>query len=221
MKWIISNHKNALIDKDINNYLEELKNLKTDNIHLVICPKDEHLIYFSGTNYEIGSQDINIHLSNMKKNVIKYSIIGHSYSRKKYHETNEEINKKIKELLRNNIIPILCVGEEESNDVKETLKQELIEGLKDIQGKIIIAYEPVWAIGSGKIPSIDALKDIIEFIDKEATKILNNKPIILYGGSVNENTINELEKIKELDGYLIGNASIDIEKLRKVIEVVR
>ena len=221
MKWIISNHKNSLNEKNINKYLEKLKCLNTDNINLVICPKDEHLEYFNGNNYEIGSQDLNISFDKMKQYNIKYSIIGHSYKRKKYNETNKEINQKIKELIKNNIIPILCIGEEEITNIKEVLKQELIEGLKDINEKLIIAYEPIWAIGSGKIPNINNLKQIIEFIDIEATNILLTKPIILYGGSVNEETIKELETIEKLDGYLIGSASTDIEKLIKIIEVVK
>lgn len=221
MKWIISNHKNALIDRKVNDYIKELNNLKTDNIHLVICPTDEHLKYFNGNNYKLGSQDINYSIDNLKEYGIKFSIIGHSYKRTKYHETNKKINEKLKKVIKNNIIPILCIGEEENNNIKEILKQELKEGLDGIKQKVIIAYEPVWAIGSGKIPDINSLKDIIEFIDVEATKILNTKPIILYGGSVNEETIHKLETIEELDGYLIGNASIDIEKLRKVIEVIK
>lgn len=220
MKWIISNHKNGLSDKDINDYLKKLKQIKINNIHFVICPKNEHLKYFTESNYAIGSQDISLSFGLLKSYSVKYSIVGHSYKRKKYNESNEQINHKIKELLENNIMPILCIGEEENDDTKEVLKQQLTIGLKDIREKIIIAYEPVWAIGSGKIPNIHSLKEMIEFIDQEASKVLKNKPIILYGGSVNEDTISDLEKIKELDGYLIGKASLDIKKLEKIIEVV-
>ena len=146
MKWIISNHKNALSEERLKDYLYEVNNLNIDNINLIICPKDEHLKYFVQNNYGLGSQDINLSIDELNRYNVKYSIIGHSYKRKKYHETNEQINEKIKKLISNNIIPILCIGEDETDNIKETLKQELIEGLKDIKGNIIIAYEPVWAI---------------------------------------------------------------------------
>jgi len=221
MKWIVSNHKNELDEKQISKYIEQLNNISKNDINLVVCPKDDHLKYFDGTNYEIGSQDINLSFDMMKELNIKYCIIGHSDFRKKNHETNEQINKKIKDLISNDIMPILCIGEEENNiNIKQTLKNELSEGLNGINSSIIIAYEPIWAIGSGKIPDISILTDIINFINVEATSILGRKPIVLYGGSVNEKTVEELEKVYELDGYLIGKASLDVEKIEKLIEVV-
>ena len=220
-KWIISNHKNALTDNRINDYINELDKLKLDNINLVICPKDEHLKLFNNNNYEIGTQDINISLTNMKELNVKYCIVGHSYFRKKYHETNSNINEKIKQLINSNIIPILCIGEEEDSDINNTIIKELKECLANINGNIIIAYEPIWAIGSGKIPNIENLKQIIKSINKQSTSILGKEVPILYGGSVNEQTIIDLNKVEELAGYIISSASLEIEKLAKIIEVIK
>lgn len=221
MKWIISNHKNALDESLVCDYAHKLVQVRLDDIKLVICPKDEHLKYFDGINYSLGCQDVNLSFGKMKENNVKFSIVGHSYIRQKYNETNELINKKIKELIDNDIVPILCIGEDVNSDLENTLKTELEDGLKGVTGKVIIAYEPVWAIGSGVIPNIDILKEVIAFIDLEATKILKEKPIILYGGSVNSKTISLLEEVEGLDGYLIGGASLDIEKLKELIEVIK
>lgn len=221
MKWIINNHKNDLNDENLNNYLKELSELKINNLNFIICPKDEHLKYFNGNNYKLGSQDTNISIEKLKQNNVKYSIVGHSYFRRKNNESNFDINNKIKELIKNNIIPILCIGEEATNDIKTTLRQELTECLKDIKDDVIIAYEPIWAIGTGLIPTNNDLINIIDFIDKETLNIVGHKLPILYGGSVNEETIKVLNKLDNIDGYLIGNASIDIEKIKKIIEVIK
>ena len=222
MKWIISNHKDCVVNE---NYQKEINGILKPKINLIICPNDSQLAEFKETSYPIGSQDVNYtfnteELKNMK---IQYTIVGHSDKRKKYHETNYEINIKMKELLEFGIYPILCVGEEteEEIDIKKVIAKELEECLKNIKtDNIIIAYEPIWAIGSGKIPDKEKLVDIIEYIKQKTRELIGIQPIVVYGGSVNENTISLLEEVKILDGYLIGSASIDINKLKRLIEVV-
>ena len=221
MKWIISNHKNALDDKEVVDYVNALDKAQLDGVNLVICPKVSHLSYFSGNSYYLGCQDINLSFDELKRNNIRFSIVGHSYKRKKYNESNQVINRKIKDLLANNITPILCIGEEVNGNLKDTLLSELGEGLMGVSGDVFIAYEPIWAIGSGMIPDIDVLNDTVSFIGTEATRLLGRKPIILYGGSVNNETINLLEHVNELDGYLIGNASVNIDELVELIEVIK
>lgn len=222
MKWIISNHKKGLSSMQLSHYQKELETLPHPNIKLIICPNDSQLKYFKPSNYSLGIQDIN-NIENLKQLSIEYSIIGHSDHRKKYHETNDQINEKIKKLLKTGIYPILCIGEEkeEEKQVKEVLEKQLTECLKDIRSdKLIIAYEPVWAINSGKIPDKFNLTKRIKWIETICKEVLGTTPPILYGGSVNEKTIFVLETISKLDGYLIGNVSLDIERLRKIIEVI-
>ena len=120
-------------------------------------------------------------------------------------------------------MPILCIGEETMNqsNIYQILDEQLEEGLKDIKQKLIIAYEPVWAISSGNIPSNDILIDRINYIIKKVVEITGNMPLMIYGGSVNEKTILSLKEITEIDGYLIGVISLEIDKLKRIIEVVR
>lgn len=221
MKWIISNLKEKIVD---DSYRKKMKKINSSKVKMVVCPCDKQLSYFQEGNYLLGSQDVNYayDVQELKRMNVKYTIVGHSDKRKKYSETNEEINKKIKELLNNNICPILCIGEEkEEDDIEECLKQQLVTALLGIKTtSIMIAYEPVWAIASGKIPSKNQLLKALEYINEIAIELLGVKPTLLYGGSVNEKTISFLEEIKLLEGYLIGSTSLDIDRLNSVIEVV-
>lgn len=225
MKWIISNHKAGIPICQLSTYIQELNHLSYPNIQLVVCPNDHQISYFKGTNYLLGCQNIDSNKMKILKNLpIHYCIVGHSDDREQYHETNSVINDKIKKLLQNDIYPILCIGErnKEEPDIKAILKQELVEGLKDIKSDaVIIAYEPVWAIQSGDIPNRKKLIDIIEWIQTICNEVLGTIPTILYGGSVNQETISILETIPMLNGYLVGSASLEIDQLKKIIEVVK
>ncbi len=223
MKWIISNYKDKIVPVT---YKNKIKELESSKVKIVICPNDEQLLSYKDENCLLGSQDVNymFNVKELKDMSVQYTIVGHSDKRKKYSETNQEIQEKIKELLCYDICPILCVGEENEQEeyTTEILKQQLEESLTGIQTNIImIAYEPVWAIGSGKIPCYEILVERLQYIKTKVTEILGITPILLYGGSVNEQTIQELEKIKLLDGYLIGSASLNIEKLKQLIEVIK
>lgn len=219
-KWIISNHKQGLEEDKLNDYIKNLENIDISNINFILCPNHNQLSSFTNLNYQLGSQDIVLPVEEMKNNSINYAIVGHRDTRINESETNEIINLKIKKLLTNNIIPILCVGEEENANPIEVVENELIEGLKDIENKkIIIAYEPNWAIGNDVIPKTDVINSVINKI-KEIANNKNLDIIILYGGSVNSETISILEELK-LDGYLIGRASLDINLLKGIIEVIK
>ena len=220
MKWIVSNHKNFLSGDLIDNYVNQLDCLDLSNTNLVVCPSYKNLSYFKEHSFFLGSQCF-VNVGDLKDNGVKYTIVGHSYRRKKYNETDDVVNEKIRELLEHNIVPILCIGEEiEQDDVKTVLKNQLEKCLVDISGNVIIAYEPVWAINSGNVPDYGRLVEIFRYISDIVYSLLGYSAILLYGGSVNDKTIIELEKIKEIDGYLIGSASVDIEKLKRIIDVV-
>jgi triosephosphate isomerase len=155
----------------------------------------------------------------MLKNVgAKYVIIGHSENRKT-GETNKLINLKIKSALRSGLKVIFCIGEtlqeKRKKITKQVLNKQIKLGLNKIksQKKILIAYEPVWSIGTGLIPKSTELFDTINFIKKNYKKYK-----VLYGGSVNPKNINELKLIDNIDGYLIGGASQDPNKFIDIIK---
>ncbi len=157
--------------------------------------------------------------SKMLKDVgAKYVIIGHSENRLR-GETNKLINLKIKSSLKAGLKVIFCIGEtfqeKRKKITKKILKKQINYGLYKIKdkSKIIIAYEPVWSIGTGVIPKSKELLNTINFIK---AMIKNNK--ILYGGSVNPNNITELKTINNIDGFLIGGASQDAKKFIDIIK---
>ena len=159
--------------------------------------------------------------SKMLKNIgANYVIIGHSENRDK-GETNNLINKKIKSAIKANLRVIFCIGEtlKEKNNgkTKSVLLKQIKKGLNQISKKknCFIAYEPVWSIGTGKVPKLKDLEETIKFIKNNFGK---NKPKVLYGGSVNPKNINDLKTIKELDGFLIGGAS---QNSKKFIDIIK
>ena len=159
--------------------------------------------------------------SKMLKNIgANYVIIGHSENRKK-GETNKLINQKIKSAIRAKLKVILCIGETFQEKRKGRTKSVLLKQIKHCLDKVnkktnlFIAYEPVWSIGTGKIPKINELKDSIKFIKG---KFKGKMPKILYGGSVSPKNINDLKMIKDLDGFLIGGAS---QNSKNFIDIVK
>ena len=157
----------------------------------------------------------------MLKNVgANYVIIGHSENREK-GETDKLINQKIKSAIRAKLKVILCIGETLSEKKRGKTKSVLSKQIKLCLDKVnkktnlFIAYEPVWSIGTGKIPKITELKDSIKFIKSKFNKKI---PKILYGGSVSPKNINNLKLIKDLDGFLIGGAS---QNSKNFIDIVK
>lgn len=222
MKIIAANFKMNLTKKEIDNYLKEIDNKKVNNV--IFFPSNLYIPYFS--KYNIGSQDISFKElgsitgdTSIKQYLdfnIKYVLIGHS-ERRKYFNDSKYISDKVNLALKNNIIPIICVGETEeeynNNLTKKVLKKELNEALENnitlLNNEIIIAYEPIFSIGTNKVLDIKEIENIVSYIKSylKNTYLLDIK--VLYGGSVNLNNIGNLEKISNLDGYLIGNASLD------------
>ena len=153
----------------------------------------------------------------------KYVIIGHSENRQE-GDTDNIINKKIKSCTGKGLKVIFCIGEtlvqKRKKITKAILKKQIKLGLKNIKSNnIIIAYEPVWSIGTGIIPKIFELEENISFIKNVSNKLFKKKKFkILYGGSVNQKNVNNLKKIKLIDGFLIGGAS---QKANKFIDIIK
>ena len=186
------------------------KKLKNSNIDVGAqnCHENENYGAFTGS--------IN---SKMLKSVgAKYVIIGHSENRQE-GETNKLINNKIKSALKSGLKVIFCIGEtlqeKRKKITKKVLKNKLKLGLNKIKNNknILIAYEPVWSIGTGLIPKSKELFETINFIKKKDEKLK-----VLYGGSVNPKNINELKNINNIDGFLIGGASQDPKKFIDIIK---
>ena len=206
---------------------------KNKFIKIIYCPPSTLIRPMSKklkkTNIEVGAQ--NCHEQNtygaftgsinsmMLKNVgAKYIIIGHSENRQA-GETNKLINLKIKNALKSGLKVIFCIGEtlqeKRKKITKKILNKQIKLGLNKIKNKknVIIAYEPVWSIGTGLIPKSNELFKTINFIKKK-----NKRNKVLYGGSVNPKNINELKSINNIDGYLIGGASQDPKKFIDIIK---
>ncbi len=170
--------------------------------------------------YEDGTYTGQISARMLKDYSVEYVLIGHSEIRTFKYESNKLINEKLKIAIKYNIQPVLCIGEtlteRESNGYLEYLKVQFEESTKNLEGcSFDIAYEPVWAIGTGKVAENDQISEVLIKIKgwMEIKKITGR---CIYGGSVSSKNIDKLNDIKELDGYLVGNASLS-EDFIKII----
>lgn len=227
---IALNNKSNLNKNEFISYQSRLKDIKS-NSTLILCPTYLNINLFNLENFSLGSQNVSktntgaftgeISAQDLKESNVKYSIIGHSERREYQKETLNDIGEKMKRLFENDIIPILCIGEtkeeREQDQVNEVLEKELKTAITDLsleqQNKIIVAYEPIWSIGTGIIPTNEEIKAVFEFIK---TILPNNK--ILYGGSANEKNIETLKEVKEIDGYLLGGLSLKPDDLQVFID---
>ena len=225
-------------DIDKSKSVIKLANIKKYKIlKIIYCPPFTLLKTFfdkiRNSNVFIGAQNCHsvsehgaytgsINAKLIKSTGAKYIILGHSENRKS-GETDKIINKKIHSALKENLKVIFCIGEKlsEKKNTYNVLRKQLINGLKDIKKieSIIIAYEPVWSIGTGIVPKNSELTINVRNIKKILFKFKKSKiNKILYGGSVNPNNVKELAKIKEINGFLVGGASLSPKKFIDIIK---
>lgn len=231
MKYLICNFKNKLLKEEIIKYNNSLGDIET-KVKLVLCPPSIYLSLFDKTGYDLGVQDISsfmdktitgeIEASQVKSLGATYVIVGHSERRMYKHEINIDFINKINNALENKLNVIYCIGEtlsdKENGSTYEVLEKQISEVLNNVEIKnIMIAYEPVWAIGTGNVPSVKEIKENIEFINDLLYEKYEIKLDILYGGSVNDENIEELCGIKGLSGFLVGGASLDVNKVKGMI----
>lgn len=231
MKYLICNFKNKLLKEDIIKYNNSLGDIET-KIKLVLCPPSIYLSLFDKTGYDLGVQDISsfmdktitgeIEASQVKSLGATYVIVGHSERRMYKHEINIDFINKINNALENKLNVIYCIGEtlsdKENGSTYEVLEKQISEVLNNVEIKnIMIAYEPVWAIGTGNVPCGKEIKENIDFINDLLYEKYEIKLDILYGGSVNDENIEELCGIKGLSGFLVGGASLDVDKVKGMI----
>ncbi len=186
----------------------------------IIIPSHIYIERFK--SFTLGSQDVSpfkkgsytgdISAEQLKKANVKYCILGHSERRKYYNESNELLKEKLHRLSENGITPILCVGENENENLEKVIAKQLEIISND---NLIVAYEPVWAIGTGKIPSNEQIEKTVNYIKS----IVNCD--VLYGGSVDIDNIDMLKKVSNISGFLVGKASCDYKKLNAMVDSIR
>ena len=165
------------------------------------------------TDNEFGAYTGSVNAKMIKSVGVKFVIIGHSENRLE-GDTNKKINLKIKSSLKENLKVIFCIGEnlkeKRNKKTNKILNSQIINGLKNVKNlnNIIVAYEPIWAIGTGMIPKLNDLDNQAKAIKKILNKKFKSKnPKVLYSGSVNSKNISDLRQISSIDGFLIGGAS--------------
>ncbi|MDC2979780.1 triose-phosphate isomerase, partial [Pelagibacteraceae bacterium] len=152
---------------------------------------------------------------------VSFCLVGHSERRQYFHDKNEIINKKSINLIENKIIPVICVGEtlkeKENKLTKNVLVKQIEESVPEISNfdNTIIAYEPIWAIGTGLTPSLEEIEEVHSFI-KNINETYNNFKV-LYGGSVKAENSADINNLQNVDGCLVGGASLKVNEFNKII----
>ena len=244
-KVIAGNWKMNMLPNETIQFIEELAPLvkDTDN-EVILCVPYTDLFYAlltaQNTNIKIGAQ--NMHFAEngaftgevsgkMLKSInVEYVIIGHSERRQYFNETDESVNKKVKAAFENGLKPIVCVGEtleqREAGKVEEIITNQTklaLEGLTNEQVEnTIIAYEPIWAIGTGKTATKEDANDAVKGIRNKIAEIYGqntaDRVIIQYGGSVKSSNAKELFSMSDIDGALVGGASLKVDEFSKIVE---
>jgi triosephosphate isomerase (TIM) len=242
--WKMNNDPNETKDL-ISKLLAGLKNLNSA-CEVVICPPftslSEASSMIKGSMIKLGAQNIHEEENGAFTGEVsakmllgvgcEYVIIGHSERRTIYKESNELINKKIRRALKNNLKPIFCIGElleeREKNITEQVVKSQVLKGLQDFSVNdlkdLIIAYEPVWAIGTGKTATPQQAEEVHLFIrtllaDNFSSEFAENLSI-LYGGSVKPDNSKELLSQKNIDGALVGGACLNADSFINIIKSV-
>lgn len=219
-------------DIDFNKYVALMEKAK-DTVY--VCAPTVYLgqinsakktLVFGAQNvseFENGAHTGEISSKMLKECGCEVCIVGHSERRKNNFENSKNISQKIDMLFMENIMPIVCVGESKTMPFKKAvkvIKKQLdeLQLFKYANKKIVVAYEPVWAIGTGKVPTTDFIFTMCAFIKNYLTN-LNLNAKVLYGGSYNENNAKELNKISSVDGFLIGGASLKEKSVKAILKI--
>ena len=219
--------------KFIDQFIDNLKLPRENSKCVVICPTSIHLDYLrhKKNSFYIGVQNVSEHeegaftgeisckaLSDLN---IDFGIVGHSERRQLFNETNNDVYQKSSRLIEYQIVPIICIGEtleeKEQGKTNDVLSKQLEDGIPTSSNSdnTIIAYEPVWAIGTGLTPTLEEINTTHEFIKNHNSKFADYK--ILYGGSVKANNAKEIVSLSNVDGALIGGASLKADDFTKII----
>ena len=243
-KVIAGNWKMNMLPNEAIDYIQAFEPLVKDaKAEVILCVPYTDLFYClmnaQGTNIKIGAQNMHfaetgaytgeVSAKMLKSIGVEYVIIGHSERRQYYNETDETVNKKLKAAFENELKPIVCVGESleerEAGKTEEIITSQTrlaLEGLTNDQVKAtIIAYEPIWAIGTGKTATSEDANNSIKAIRAEVKRIYGEEVaeevIIQYGGSVKSTNAKELFSTSDIDGGLVGGASLKPDEFSKIV----
>ena len=245
MKYIYGNFKMNSTVSDVKAYLMTLvTNTRDEKNEVAVALPYTHLTtakeYLVGSNVKLGSQNVaeeekgaftgEISADMLKDVGVDFTLIGHSERRNIYNESDKSVNKKIKMALAKGVEVVLCIGEslktKEAGKVESFLKKQLEEDLKGLYENelksIIIAYEPIWAIGTGKSATTKEIEKTIAIVRDIVAHIYSEKAgkeiVVLYGGSVNPDNFKSILNTKGVDGALIGGACLDADKFSSMIK---
>lgn len=243
--FIAGNWKMFKTSEEAAAFAEEFKTLYKDtDIKTAICAPFIHLALlknaFAGTDIKVGAQNAfyedegaytgEISVKMLEDMGIDYCIIGHSERRQYFGETDETVNKKLKRLFAGPVTPIMCIGENlderEADKQYEVCKTQLVGGLEGIPAadvaKLVIAYEPVWAIGTGKTATPEQAEDMCEYIRNVVEELYNEEVadavVIQYGGSVKPANATDIMNMGNIDGALVGGASLKAKDFMEIID---
>lgn len=243
-KVIAGNWKMNMLPNETIEYIDNFSKLVKDTKNeVILCVPYTDLFYAlmsaQNTNIKIGAQNMHFEengaytgevSAKMLKSIgVEYVIIGHSERRQYFNETDETVNKKVKAAFGNELKPIVCVGETleqreagETESIITTQTRLALDGLTNEQVKnTIIAYEPIWAIGTGKTATSEDANNSIKAIRNEIKKIygsdVSEDVIIQYGGSVKSSNAKELFETSDIDGGLVGGASLKPDEFSKIV----
>jgi len=211
---------------------------QADPIEIVVCPTflalqtlnmlNDPKIFSLGAQNCSGSEDgayTGEVSASMLAGIAEYVIVGHSERRRLLHETDHEINQKVLAALRHGLKPILCVGEDRNEDADDVLRRQLDGGLSAVQtnqlDQVLIAYEPVYAIGSGRTAIAGDISRAVNTIKSQVEYMFGAGTRILYGGSVDDTNASQMASINGIDGLLVGGASLNVLKFAKIVNEMR
>ena len=231
-KYCVANWKMNFNGQEGREFVSRLnrKDLNNGQSQIILCPSFTSLfpIVDACTNSAISVGAQNMHFEDLgaytgevsahmlNETGVKFVILGHSERRHLFGETDEMVHAKMIQSINNKLTPILCIGEKlserESGDTDQVLRTQLEAGLADVTGEYILAYEPVWAIGTGKSATSEMVAETHASIRNILADLnVNENLSLLYGGSVSPQNASELSAVPDVDGFLIGGASLDVK----------
>ncbi|MDI9502422.1 MAG: triose-phosphate isomerase [Tissierellia bacterium] len=211
-----------------------------DGVRAVVCPPFTHLqtvgAQLKDTDYALGAQNMSpyddgaytgeISAKMLKELGVAYVILGHSERREIMGETDALVREKMEKALKEDLVPIVCVGENleqrEAGKEKDVVGKQVAAVLENAAAdlsSVVIAYEPIWAIGTGKTASAEQAEEMCAFIYEQVEKFVPGKTLpVLYGGSVKPENVEELLAQPHIDGALVGGASLKADSYHKLVE---